>query len=111
VAALEAWLLVAAITDGPIFRSVTRHGHVNPSRLSDQVVALVVKRYSAAAGFDSANYSGHSLRAGLVTQATLNGVPEGAIMRQTRHKSSQMMRRYIRDAKVFRDNASARLGL
>jgi hypothetical protein len=46
-----------------------------------------------------------------VTQAALNGVPENIIMRQTRHKSTEMLRRYIRDANLFRDNASARLGL
>lgn len=111
VAALQAWLSAAAITSGPVLRSVTRHGSVNTSRLTGQVVALVVKRWSAVAGLESAKYSGHSLRAGMVTQATLNGVSEGAIMRQTRHRSSEMLQRYIRDAKVFRDNASARLGL
>jgi site-specific recombinase XerD len=111
VAALQAWLSAASITYGPAFRSVTRHGHVEPDRLTDQVVAMVVKRYSAAAGLDPAKYSWHSLRAGLVTQAALNGVSEHAIMRQTRHKSTEMLRRYIRDANLFGDNASGRLGL
>jgi integrase len=111
IQALRVWLSASTIRSGAIFRSVTRHGRVQPDRLTDQVVALVVKRYSAAAGLDPAMYSGHSLRAGLVTQAALNGVPEYAIMQQTRHKSAEMLRRYIRDANVFRDNASARLGL
>jgi len=71
----------------------------------------VVKRYAAAAGLDPAKYAGHSLRAGLVTQAAMNGVQELAIMRQTRHKSADMLRRYVRDASLFRDNASARVGL
>lgn len=111
VLALQAWLSRAPIANGPVFRSVTRHGHVSNRRLSDQVVALLVKRYVIVAGLEPASYSGHSLRAGLVTQATLNGVPEGDIMRQTRHRSSEMLRRYIRDAKVFRDNVSGQLGL
>ena len=111
VAALKAWLAASGIAAGPIWRSVTRHGHVQPSRLTDQVVALVVKRYSAQAGLDGARYSGHSLRAGLVTQAAVNGVPEHAIMRQTRHKSTEVLRRYIRDAALFRQNASAGVGL
>ena len=71
----------------------------------------MVKRYAAAAGLDPAKYAGHSLRAGLVTQAAMNGVQELAIMRQTRHKSADMLRRYVRDASLFRDNASARVGL
>jgi integrase len=79
--------------------------------MSPEAVAIVVKRYAAAAGLDPAKYAGHSLRAGLVTQAAMNGVQELAIMRQTRHKSADMLRRYVRDASLFRDNASARVGL
>ena len=79
--------------------------------MNPEAVALVVKRHAAAAGLDPAKYAGHSLRAGLVTQAAMNGVQELAIMKQTRHKSSDMLRKYIRDASLFRDNASARVGL
>jgi hypothetical protein len=57
--------------------------------VKDQVVATVVKNSSAAAGLDPKKYSGHSLRAGLVTQAAMNDIPEHRIMRQTRHKSSE----------------------
>jgi integrase len=71
----------------------------------------VVKRYCEAVGLDPVKYAGHSLRAGMVTQAAMNGVPEHAIMRQTRHKSSEMLRKYIRDGALFRANASGRIGL
>jgi integrase len=96
---------------GPVFRSVNRHGQVRAKAITDQVVALVVKRLAAAAGLDQSQYAGHSLRAGLVTSAALNSVPEYIIQRQTRHKSAEMLRRYIRDASLFRDNASGRVGL
>ena len=109
--AMKIWLKAAGITAGPIFRSVTRHGHIQPGAITDQVVALVVKRYAAAAGLDPRKYAGHSLRAGLVTSAAMNNVPEYVIQRQTRHKSTDMLRRYIRDVSLFRDNASARVGL
>jgi hypothetical protein len=79
--------------------------------MSPEAVAIVVKRYAAAAGLNPAIYAGHSLRAGLVTQAAMNGVNELAIMKQTRHRSSDMLRKYIRDASLFQDNASARVGL
>ncbi len=79
--------------------------------MTGHAVAIVVKKYSAEVGLDSRNYSGHSLRAGLVTQAAINGVQELSIMKQTRHKSSDMLRKYIRDASLFRDNVSARIGL
>jgi len=111
VAALEGWLAAGGITAGPVFRSVDRHGKLQPGRLGDRAVATVVKRYATAAGLDAAKYSGHSLRAGLVTQAALNDVPERIIQKQTRHKSADMLRRYIREASLFRDNVSARVGL
>jgi integrase len=111
VEALKAWLSAAAITAGPIFRSVDRHGHLQDGAITPQVVALVVKRYATAAGFDARKYAGHSLRAGLVTSAAMNNVPEYVIQRQTRHKSTEMLRRYIRDVSLFRDNASGRVGL
>ena len=71
----------------------------------------MVKRYAAAAGLDAAKYSGHSLRAGPVTSAAVAGVPEHVIMKTTGHKSSAMVRRYIRDANLFRDSAAGREGL
>jgi len=111
VRAIQAWLAAAGITEGPVFRHVDRHGNVKSERLGDRAVALVVKRYAHAAGLASEKYAGHSLRAGLVTQASINQVPEIVIMRQTRHKSSDMLRRYIRETTLFRDNASARVGL
>jgi hypothetical protein len=65
VAALDAWMAVSGITEGAIFRSVDRHGHIQKARLSGEAVSLVVRERAAAAGLDSTRYSGHSLRAGL----------------------------------------------
>ncbi|MBY6274119.1 MAG: integrase, partial [Bacillaceae bacterium] len=64
VRALQAWLEASGITEGPLFRSIDRHGNLQPSRLSDKAVALVVKRRAQAVGLDPSKYSGHSLRAG-----------------------------------------------
>jgi site-specific recombinase XerD len=111
VRAYVAWLAAAQITSGPVFRNVNRHGQVQPAALTDQSVALVVKRYAAEAGLDAKQYAGHSLRAGLATTAAAAGVSERAIMAQTGHKSAAMVRRYIRDGALFRENAAARIGL
>lgn len=111
VKALRGWLDTSGITNGPVFRSVRRYGQLQAERLTDQTVADVVKRYAAAVGLDARKFAGHSLRAGLVTQAAMNGVQELSIMKQTRHKSSDMLRKYIREANMFRDNASASVGL
>ena len=90
---------------------MNRHGQIAAGRLSGYGVALVVKRAAEAAGLESANYAGHSLRAGLATSAANAGASERAIMAQTGHKSERMVRRYIRDGSLFRDNAAAVVGL
>ena len=111
VRAVREWLDEAAVTLGPVFRSVNRHGQVQPGRLSDKAVALVVKRHAPAAGVDPARYAGHSLRAGLATAAAAAGASERSIMNQTGHRSLPTLRRYIRDGQLFRDNAAAAAGL
>jgi site-specific recombinase XerD len=111
VLAFTTWKTAAGIAEGALFRGVDRHGHVGTVRLHKDSVGLVVKRAAEAAGLDPAKYAGHSLRAGLATQAYLNGAGELAIMRQTGHRSLAMVRRYIRDGSLFRENPAAKLGL
>lgn len=109
--AVRAWLKGAGIEEGPLFRSVNRHGRVASARLSDRAVALAVKRAALAVGLDPDRYSGHSLRSGLATAAAAAGVSERAIMQQTGHRSVAMVRRYIRDGSLFRENAAGQIGL
>jgi len=111
VRALQAWREASGTDAGPIFRPVDRHRHVHGSRLSAYAVALVVKRYAAAAGLDPTHFAGHSLRAGLATAAAIAGASERSIMAQTGHKSVGMVRRYIRDGNLFRENAAGTLRL
>jgi integrase len=111
VRSLRTWLEASAIATGPLFRPVNRHGRMSSRGLSPYGVALVVKRYATGAGFDASKYAGHSLRAGLATSAAMAGVSERSIMNQTGHRSSAMVRRYIRDGSLFSENAAARVGL
>jgi integrase len=111
VRAVRAWLDAAELREGAVFRPITRHGQLLDSRLADRAVARVVQRTAAAAGLDPSQYGGHSLRAGLATQAAISGVPERVIMAQTGHRSEAMVRRYIRDGSLWRENASTKLGL
>lgn len=111
VRALRRWLEVSEITEGPLFRKVERNGVVSGNRMHPTSVALVVKRAARAAGYDEAKFAGHSLRAGFITSAAENDVPERKIMRQSRHQSIPVMRRYIRGATLFKDNAAASVGL
>lgn len=111
VRSLRAWLAASETASGPVFRGINRHGQLQPSRLTGQSVALIVKAYAEAAGLDSATLAGHSLRAGFATAAARNGASERSIMEQTGHRSLTMVRKYIRDGSLFRDNAAAKLGL
>lgn len=108
VRALRAWLAVASISKGPLFREADRHGNVSASALSGRSVARIVKATAEAAGLEESAFSGHSLRAGFATQAAKNGKAEQAIQRQTGHRSVTMLRRYIRDANLWTENAAAR---
>jgi integrase len=111
VRSYRVWINAAGIADGPAFRSVDRHGRVSRGRMNAGSVARLIKRAADAAGLDPASYAGHSLRAGFATQAFLNGASEVSIMRQTRHKSLNTLRKYIRDRSLFRDNPAGKLGL
>jgi integrase len=111
VRTLQAWLEQAAIADGPMFRSINRHGKVQRGRLSAIDVARIVKKLAQRAGLDPGKYAGHSLRAGHATAAAIGGASERSIMNQTGHRSVQMVRRYIRDGNLFRENSAGKLGL
>jgi len=80
---------------------VTRHGRVLDAGLSGHAVAETVKRACRCAGLDAGEYSGHSMRAGLVTSAAAAGVAELDIARTSRHKSVPTLRTYVREAQLF----------
>lgn len=111
VRTVQAWLEIACIGGGPLFRSINRHGKVRAGGLSGIDVSRVVKKLAQRVGFDPAKYAGHSLRAGHATSAAIAGASERSIMKQTGHRSVQMVRRYIRDGSLFRENSAGKLGL
>tara|TARA_Y100000590_G_scaffold7282_1_gene9323 strand:- start:2012 stop:2926 length:915 start_codon:yes stop_codon:yes gene_type:complete len=93
VVSLKNWLDKSKIKSGKIFD------------ISDKSVALTVKKYAAIAGLDSNKYSGHSLRSGFATSTAELGAEERSIMAMTGHKTTQMVRRYIKEANLFKNNA------
>lgn len=102
--ALRAWLRAAGITQGPVFRSIDRYGHVRRYRLDGRDVARIVKGAAERAGLDPAGYAGHSLRRGFVTQAALDGKDTRTIIRQTR-QTERTAHTYIDAADPFAENA------
>ena len=101
-------------TEPPLLYSETpkqRHGQAQPGWLAGIDVARVVKKLAVRVGLDAAKYAGHSLGAGHATSAAVAGASERSIMNQTGHRSVQMVRRYIRDGGLFRENSMGKSGL
>ena len=109
VVSLKKLLDLSKINTGPVFRRFIKGSKLSEYRLTDQTVALLIKKYINLAGIDSRNYSGHSLRSGFATSAADSGVEERNIMAMTGHKSAEMVRRYIKDANLFKNNALNKL--
>ena len=104
VISIQKWIKLSNISSGPLFRRFTKGANLLEKRLTDQTVALLIKEYLNLAGIDNRNYSGHSLRSGFATTAAESGVEERSIMAMTGHKSSEMVRRYIKEANLFKNN-------
>ncbi len=105
VISLKNWIDISKINSGSLFRRFAKGSKLTNNRLTDQTVALLIKEYLKLAGIESKNYSGHSLRSGFATSAAESGAEERSIMAMTGHKSTQMVRRYIKEANLFKNNA------
>lgn len=108
---IRHWIDLARITSGPLFFAIGSAGgkwfYVNTQehhRLSDRMVNEIVKKYVSLAGISPAGYSGHSLRAGFVSEAASKQTPEYSIQLHTRHRSTKILRGYIRNSSIFADN-------
>ena len=93
VLALKQWIERSEIKSGKLFD------------ISDKSVSLIIKKYTSLAGLDANKYGGHSLRSGFATSAADSGAEERNIMAMTGHKTTQMVRRYIHEANLFKNNA------
>lgn len=111
VAALRAWLELAQISDGPVFRAVDRVGRVGRDAISDRTVARLVKLAAERAGLDPNLFAGHSLRRGMITEAVAGGASPEKIQAHARHARWDTTRGYIEAAERFKDNAAGKLGL
>ena len=93
VKSLKNWIEVSDLKEGKIFN------------ISDKSVALIIKKYANYAGLDAHRYAGHSLRSGFATSTAESGAEERNIMAMTGHKTTEMVRRYIKEANLFKNNA------
>jgi integrase len=110
VQAVRDWQDAASITSGALFRGVHRSGTILDRGISDRTVNNIVKGACETAGL-SVDASGHSLRVGHITQATINNVPDGVIRAQSRHKDEATFFGYQRVDKALKNSSSSQLGL
>ena len=108
---LKKWLEISKINSGPIFRRFSKGPFLTENRLTDQSVVLLIKKYLNLAGIENQNFAGHSLRSGFATVAAESGADERSIMAMTGHKTTQMVRRYIKEANIFKNNALNKVNL
>ena len=108
---LKKWLEISKINSGPIFRRFSKGSNLTDDRLTDQSVVLLIKEHLRLAGIENKNFAGHSLRSGFATVAADSGADERSIMAMTGHKTTQMVRRYIREANLFKNNALNKIKL
>ena len=106
---LKNWLILSKIKTGPIFRRFAKGSILTRHRLTDQSVVLIIKDCLKLAGIENQNFAGHSLRSGFATVAAESGADERSIMAMTGHKTTQMVRRYIREANIFKNNALSKI--
>ena len=111
VLSLQKWINISKINAGPLFRRFSKGSKLTDKRLTDQTVAHLIKNYLKLSGIESKNYSGHSLRSGFATSAAESGAEERSIMAMTGHKSTEMVRRYIKEANLFKNNALNKIKL
>ncbi len=115
VALVRDWLDAAGITEGPVFRPVSRSGRVRAAppgnyggpRLTTQAVADIVKRHATAAGLDASTFGAHSLRAGYITTAAERGADLARIMDQSGHRDTRTVVGYIRRANAFKGHSGS----
>lgn len=105
IRSLQAWMRELGRTQGPLFVSLRKNNKLTERRLTDKHLNLIVQRYLGP------TFSAHSLRASFVTVAKLAGADDGEVMNQTKHKTSEMIRRYTRLDNVRQHNAAQKLGL
>ena len=114
---LEDWLEAAArlrpTATEAVWLHVTRGDTVTrDTPITAAAINNIVQRRTRSAGLENAaGYSAHSLRAGFVTETKNRGIDEADIMRHTRHKSVQIMRRYDRTSGLWIRNATTGVSL
>ncbi|NOE35879.1 tyrosine-type recombinase/integrase [Ruegeria sp. HKCCD7318] len=108
--ALVHWIEVAGITDGALFRPISKADRVLKRGLTPDAIAQIVKHRLKLAGLPADFASPHGLRSGFLTQAALDGAPIQAAMRLSLHRSLAQAQKYYDDVDIVENPATDLLG-
>jgi integrase len=104
------WLAAAGITDGFLFRAITKGGKITESGIREKTVARIVQKRAAMAGLDPTLFAGHSLRSGFVTEAGMQGKPMGDIMALSGHRTVSVVTGYYQAGNALNNSAAKLAG-
>jgi integrase len=107
VETVQTWLAAAAITEGPVFRQISKGGRIGVTALGDDGYIRAIKKRARAAGLDAALFSGHSLRAGFLTSASEHGASTFKLQEVSRHRSLDVLSGYVRRSDLFKGHAGS----
>ena len=107
ISRLTAWLEASEISEGHVFQTMRRGGHLRGSPMHHSDIPRLIKHYAKAIGLCPENIAGHSLRAGFITSASAHHARLDKIMEISRHTNPATVMKYIRDADAFNDHAGA----
>jgi integrase len=107
--AVTNWLQKARITQGSVFRGITKHHQLNKNKLTEDRIYVLIKKYTIQLGFNADHFSPHSLRTGFITSALENNALPSKIMEQSRHKSLKSLQPYIKHADRYKQHAGKNL--
>jgi integrase len=108
VKALNLWLELARIGNGPVFRAIDCWGNLSARAMDPQSVNAMIKQWAKMAGMAPEELSAHGLRSGYLTEAANRGIPLTEAMEQSRHRSVQQASGYYNSA-TRRNGRAARL--
>ena len=106
VRALKLWQAYSGLTEGYIFRGISKSENILEHAIKPNQVNLIIKQIARDCALENADaFSAHSLRRGFATEAAKHNAPFQSIMRQGRWKHEGTVLGYIEEGKRFEENA------
>jgi site-specific recombinase XerC len=108
VEAVQRWLAMSSLKEGPLFRRIMLDGRLASTALAAQEIGRIMRRCAIRIGLSPADISGHSPRIGAAQDLQVDGASLPAIMASGRWSSPRMPNLYTRNLDA-KDSAMAQM--